>query len=200
MQIDFDNIKQIYSLSKNLTFTDLAQVMKEVKAQTFMQGEYLYKEGSRDRTIYFIQKGLVRNYLEKEQGEDVTTWIRWENQLFTNIDELLFEHPSRYFAQAVEPTKTLTINFDLAQEIVSKNPKLEKNRKFVLREILKSTLKHSESFMLYSPEERYLNYIDQYPDIVNRVPDKYIAGILGITPVSLSRIRKRIAQREMKES
>ncbi|MBK8659738.1 MAG: hypothetical protein IPN22_12925 [Bacteroidetes bacterium] len=50
--------------------------------------------------------------------------------------------------------------------------------------------------MLLSPEERYLKFIQKYPDLLNRVPNKYIANVLGITPVSLSRIRKRISTKK----
>ena len=200
MLLDFNRLKKLYGLSKNLSLQDIQILLKEAKIQSFDPGEFIYKEGSYDRTVYFIQQGLIRNYLANDKGEDITTWLRWEDQIFVNIDALLFEQPSRYFAQAVEPTQTLCLNFDVAQEIAQKNPKLEENRKYILREIIKSTLRHAESFMLYSPEDRYLNYIRQHPDIVNRVPDKYIAGILGITPVSLSRIRKRIASKDVQKS
>lgn len=61
---------------------------------------------------------------------------------------------------------------------------------------MKRMVMHTESFILYSAEERYLNFVKNNPDIVNRVPGKYIANVLGITPVSLSRIRKRIAQKK----
>jgi hypothetical protein len=58
---------------------------------------------------------------------------------------------------------------------------------------LKQTFGRIDSFVLLSPEERYKKYIKDFPGIVNRAPDKHIANVLGITPVSLSRIRKRIA-------
>lgn len=53
-----------------------------------------------------------------------------------------------------------------------------------------------DSFVLLSPEERYKKYVKDFPEIVNRVPDKHIANVLRITPVSLSRIRKRIATKK----
>jgi hypothetical protein len=65
-------------------------------------------------------------------------------------------------------------------------------RNFFLMQMLSDTLKSIESFVTQSPEERYRNLIAERFDLVNRVPDKYIASMLGITPVSLSRIRKRI--------
>ena len=66
--------------------------------------------------------------------------------------------------------------------------------------MLKESIERVESFTLHSPEERYINFVKSKPNIVNRVPDKYIATILGMTPVSLSRIRKRIATKEMQKN
>ena len=88
------------------------------------------------------------------------------------------------------------MNYDTLQRIFESNMKFESNRKYVFQKIIRQMLKRLESFVLYSPEERYQLYIKDYPNIVNRVPDKYIANVLGITPVSLSRIRKRIAEKK----
>ena len=88
------------------------------------------------------------------------------------------------------------MDYDLAQKIIENNPKLEKSRKFFLQKMLKDALERIESFVLYSPEERYVKYVESKPDIINRVPNKYIANVLGMTPVSLSRIRKRIASKK----
>ena len=73
---------------------------------------------------------------------------------------------------------------------------VEKNRKYILQRLLKESFKRVESFVLLNPEERYLKFIEDNPGLMNRVPNKYIANILGITPVSLSRIRKRIAEKK----
>jgi len=64
-------------------------------------------------------------------------------------------------------------------------------------DMLKEAMERIESFVLLSPTERYLKLIEEKPDIVNRVPDKYLSTYLGITPVSLSRIRKRIASGQL---
>lgn len=81
------------------------------------------------------------------------------------------------------------------QDLVARNPKLEANRKYVLQRLLKESMERVESFVLLTPEERYQRFVKDYPGITNRVQDKYIANVLGITPVSLSRIRKRIASK-----
>jgi hypothetical protein len=81
------------------------------------------------------------------------------------------------------------------ESIFNRNPRLEKNRKMFLREVVKKSSDRVRSFVLMNAEERYLKFINDFPDLSNRVPDKYIAHVLGITPVSLSRIRKRLASK-----
>ena len=121
--------------------------------------------------------------------------LRWENQPVASPNLILFDQPARQNFEALEPTDVLCMDFGTMDSIVSRNPKLEANRKKVLQNIIKDALERIDSFILLSPEERYLEFIRTKPDIVDRVPGKYIATLLGITPVSLSRIRKRIASR-----
>jgi DNA-directed RNA polymerase subunit F len=86
----------------------------------------------------------------------------------------------------------LELDYKTAQGIIDNNPKLSSSRNTFLTNMLGQAMDRIESFVLLSPEERYNKLIAEKPDITNRVPDKYLATMLGITPVSLSRIRKRI--------
>lgn len=109
---------------------------------------------------------------------------------------ILFDQPSRYYYECLEDTKTLSIDFEKVQNIIESNPKLERNRKYFARNAMKKMLQRLESFVLLNAEERYEDFIKKNPPLSNRVPDKYIAHVLGITPVSLSRIRARIATKK----
>ena len=126
----------------------------------------------------------------------MTTMLRWENQPFTCPHLALFNEPAQHYFQALEPTTAFCIDYDKVQAIVTENPKLEANRKFILQNMLKEALLRIDSFVMMTPEERYIDFISSKSDIANRVPDKFIAHVLGITPVSLSRIRKRIASKK----
>ncbi len=194
--IDFARLKKLYKFSLDLSLNDIQSLLKASKIETFKAQSYLMEQGSLNRKVYFITKGLVRFFIVNDKGDEITTLIRWENQTFLNPDVIFFEKPSRFYIQALEDTKAFTLDYDQLQAIIEQNPKLEKNRKHILLNVIKETLTQRESFVLYSPEERYLNFVQTKPDIVNRVPGKYIANILGITPVSLSRIRKRLATKK----
>jgi CRP-like cAMP-binding protein len=190
--IDFEKIKTVYKLGRNLTISDVQVLLQSAKTKSFLSGEYLIQEGEIKKDVFVIRKGLVRVFKINDKGDEITTMIRWENQLVASPDILLF------YYKTLEPTDVFYMDFDVLQTIVARNPKLEANRKFIFQSLLKDALQRIDSFVLLTPEERYINYVKSNPDILNRVPDKYIANILGITPVSLSRIRKRIASKKDK--
>ena len=193
--IDFDKIKTIYQFGRNVSLSDIQVLLSTAKSKSFAPSEYLIKEGTITKDVFFIRKGLVRAFVINEKGDEITTALRVENQLITSPDIILFNQPARAYYQAIEPTDTYRMDYDVLQSIISKNPKLEASRKYIFQNLMKDAYRRIETFVLLSPEERYIDFVDTNPDLVNRVPDKYIANVLGITPVSLSRIRKRIAER-----
>lgn len=194
--VNFEKIKMLYKFGRELSFSDIQILLKSAKSKSLAPNEYLIKENSIKKEIYFIQKGLIRTFAINEKGEEITIGLSWEHQPYASIDIIVMNQPSRYYAQALEPTEVLFMDYDLLQSIISKNPKLLTSRKFMWQKMLKRAHERIESFVLYSPEERYARFVEENPDIINRVPNKYIANVLGITPVSLSRIRSRIAQKK----
>ncbi len=194
--IDFQKLKQLYKLGKDLSFSDVQDLLKNSKVMSFTPGEFLVREGQTRKEVFWIRKGLVRGFRITEKGEEITTMFRWEDQAVASPNLILFNEPAQQYFEALEPTEVFRMDYDKVQTIIENNSKLEANRAIVLRTILKEALQRIDSFLLLSPEERYLDFIRTKPDISNRVPNKYLANVLGITPVSLSRIRKRIASKK----
>lgn len=190
--IDFDKLKHLYQIGRDLTIADVQVILKSSKRQSFEPGEFLIVEGQKRREIFFIRKGIVRAFKVTEKGEEITTMLRWEHQVVASPRLILFNQPSVQYFEAIEAIDVYRFNYDTTQKIIDGNPKFEKMRKQILQKTLKDTLDRIDSFVLQSPEERYLSFIKNKPAIADRVPNKYIAHVLGITPVSLSRIRKRI--------
>lgn len=179
------NIKFLYKLLKNLS------------SKTFEKGEVLINEGNKKNIIFFIRKGLVRSYVINEKGEEITFQLFAEKQLFGNFNAILFNEPSKFTFETLEKTKVYFTDLKTFQDLSNSNSDLLNNNNGIIgRQILKQGFQRIDSFVFLSPEERYQQYLKDYPNIINRVPDKYIANVLGITPVSLSRIRQRISKRK----
>lgn len=193
--IDLEKLKTLYKFGKELTLTDAQELFQSAKSESIKKKTILFHQGSKDSKVYYLRKGLVRMYHIKENGEEITFNLLSEQNVVANFDFVGTNSPSKFYYETLEDCNFFSLDYQVVDSIVSSNSKLEANRKFFLRKIIFEVKERLESFVLMNPEERYLKFIKDFPDLSNRVPDKYIANILGITPVSLSRIRKRIASR-----
>lgn len=182
-----------------MTIKSLLSLLRHVTIKSIDKGDILIAKGETKKDIFFIRKGLIRSYYtqENETADELTFQLYPEYHVVTNIHTLLFEEPSKFTYQALEPSKVYVIDYDAFIEMTAKNPKLlEMNRAFLGKKAMKLAFQRVESFVFLSPEERYIKYVKDYPNVINRAPDKYIANVLGVTPVSLSRIRNRIASKK----
>lgn len=155
-------------------------------------GETFIRLGDVSRKLAFIEKGIIRSYTVKDNGDEATLFIRYEGQFIASHDTIIHRQPSGFIYRALEPVILLQIDYDVLEDVLKDHPEYEPLRNFFLMQMLAESLKMMESFVCKSPEERYRELVAERFDLVNRVPDKYIASMLGITPVSLSRIRKRM--------
>jgi CRP-like cAMP-binding protein len=188
-----EDIQFYLGIFKGLSLSDLHQLFTMAHTRRLKAGDVYIAEGSTASRLGFIRKGLIRAYTIKSNGDDVTLMLRWENQFVASHDVIILNQPSRFIYQALEDTVLMELDYHRIEKLLDNNPKLSSHRNIFLLRMLAEALERMESFVLLTPEERYLQLMKDKPDIFNRVHNKYLATLLGITPVSLSRIRKRIA-------
>jgi CRP-like cAMP-binding protein len=158
--------------------------------------EIYIPEGKIFKKIIYIKKGILRIFFVTASGEEKTFFFRWEGQIAA-IPECIFDNqPTRQTWQALEDCELMEIDFDIVEKLSENNISLFKIRLGFAEKMFLDALKRVESFVLDKPEERYQKLIIQKPEIVKRVADKHIASFIGVTPVSLSRIRKRLASQK----
>jgi CRP-like cAMP-binding protein len=189
-----EDIKFYLTLFKDLSISDLVELFGMAQTRKIPAGEIYIDEGSTYKKLALIRKGLIRVYCIKPNGDDVTLMLRWEKQFFASHDNIILNQPSRFIYEALENTVLTEVDYNRVENILNNNPRLSSYRNLFLLNMLAESIERMESFVLLSPEERYLQLVKNNPDIVNRVHNKYLATLLGITPVSLSRIRHRIAK------
>lgn len=171
--------------------TPLFAMTRPVKLEA---GEAYIREGDTSKRFAFIERGIIRAYTTKANGEEATLFVRWDGQLIASHDTIIHHQAARFIYRALEPTQLLEMDYDVLEGVLKEHPEYEPLRNHFLMRMLAEALHGIESFVLWSPQERYQQLVANRLDIVNRVPDKYIASMLGITPVSLSRIRRRIGR------
>jgi len=174
----------------------LFALLRNVRIKSFEKGEIIIPKGSLKKELFFIRKGLIRSYTSDEENNEITFQLYSEYHFFGNAHSVLFNETSKFNYQSLEQTKVYTADYSAFLKLTSKNPDLlELNRTYFGKKIMKRAFQRMESFVFLSPEERYQKYVKDNPNIINRAADKYIANVLGITPVSLSRIRSRLASK-----
>lgn len=177
-------------------FASIAFVMAIATSKTIPAGQTYIEQGKVFKKLFWIKKGILRSYYLTDNGEEKTLIFRAEEQ-FGGVAECIFGNlPSKQNWQAVEDCELLELDYDKLLAITDTDISLTKTRLAFVQNMLLEVMMRLESFVLEKPEERYLTLMTQKPHIVQRVPDKHIASYIGVTPVSLSRIRKRLSQKK----
>jgi CRP-like cAMP-binding protein len=140
------------------------------------------------RTIYFVQKGLARIYYYKD-GTDITEYFAFENEMIIRAESLFTEKPSKKGIQALEDTSFIGIASAALFELFDRHPDLERLFRKLIESAYVETVNRIENIQFHTAEERYAQLIHANPAMIRRIPLKHIASYLGITQVSLSRIR-----------
>ena len=154
----------------------------------FQKGEMILREGEVCEAIYWVAKGLVRQYYYKN-GKELTEYMATENQIFMSIESLFKEQPSTQQIQAIEPTILFALpKKDLEREAV-KNVNIQMLYRKILEESLIISQVHADMLRFESAQERYAKLVKRSPQLVLRAPLVYIASYLQMTPETLSRVR-----------
>jgi CRP-like cAMP-binding protein len=155
------------------------------------RGRDLQPIGHTCRTIYINIKGLLRIYYLKD-GNDITESFEIAPSVVARVESLFSGRASRKGIQAVENTTFVSISAPPLYALFDKFPSLERLFRKVFENGYVKTVNRLESIQFHTAEERYRQLMEEQPDILQRAPLKHIASYLGITQVSLSRIRAHL--------
>lgn len=184
-------IIQYISQFMPLSDAEAEAVIKNMKIRSFKKGTVLLKEGQVAKLCYFVLKGCIRQYFLVD-GEEKTTNFFSEGQPVTSYEGTFKQKPSKFYLACVEDSILSTSSPEEEAAFFEKFPHLKPAALMAMEEELGKSQGMLSSFILSSPEERYLNLLKTRPDLLDRVPQYQLASFLGVTPESLSRIRKRI--------
>lgn len=159
---------------------------------TFKPRTFFIEVGKTHQQLGFVTKGLIRGYYNNERGEEITITFVKENQWATDYPSLLLGKPSRYSFQCLEPTTLITVPYAHINEGYNRYVGFERNGRLIAEEVLKQQQRRIESFQFDSAEQRYLDFVQENPQLFNRISLTHLSSYLGIERPSLSRIRKKI--------
>ncbi|OKS85240.1 Crp/Fnr family transcriptional regulator [Mucilaginibacter polytrichastri] len=157
--------------------------------------EYFIEAGKVCNHFGFINKGSVRYFHMANDGTDITGYFSFENEFMSSYKSFVKREPANNYIQALEDTELILISYKSMQEMLACEKlghKMERFGRLIAEYYLCCYDDRITAFITQSPEERYIKLLESGRDILRRMPQHYIANFLGITPVSLSRIRRRI--------
>lgn len=182
----------------DLLFDGLHKISPEAKRalqniihfQDYAKHDPIQDIGSRCRTVYLVSHGCARIFYYKD-GHDITEHFSFKNELIVRAESLFTGQTTSKGIQAIDDTSMVCINAEALIKLYDEHHDIERLFRLLFEQEYVNTIKRIENFQFKTAKERYLELLET-TDYVQKIPLKYIATYLGITQVSLSRIRAEI--------
>ncbi|MGV3538787.1 MAG: Crp/Fnr family transcriptional regulator [Rufibacter sp.] len=157
----------------------------------FKKKSLLLEAGQTEQYLSFIEQGTVRFFLPKGENELTFAFV-FEHDFVSAYDSFLRQAPSRYYIETLTDTMLWRVHHHDLQEIYAQTAVGNTIGRFAAQELFLKKTNRELALLLDTPEQRYLALFKDRPELLQRIPLKYIASYIGITPQALSRIRRRI--------
>ncbi len=161
---------------------------------TIRKGEFFIKKGRVETRIGFILKGCFRQFYITPKGEELSTYFFFEHNFISSYISCITGKASLITIQAIEESTLLVFNYTVLEDLFKAYPNWQLFGRKIAEYLLIGTEDRMVGLLADNPEERYRKLLasTDKQKILERIPQQYIANYLGITPISLSRIRNRI--------
>lgn len=188
------NFYRYYTEKASLEDSDFDLLSDYIDFREVAHNEHILQAGDVCRHFLFVEEGLLQFVSLDEKGDEHILQFAPENWLVADRSSMYFDEPSLYYIKAIEPSKVVFLHpkfFSEAAKIRFEfsrftETSLQRNVYFLQRRI--------QSLLAMTARERYQEFMALYPDLLLRVPQWMIAAYLGITPESLSRVRREMAK------
>lgn len=188
MQLLHDIINDILPVPE----PSLDRLVSQFYALTRPKGDLLHRPDKPESNLFFLSKGLARAY-SIHNGQEITFWFGTEGAPLLSMKNYVSDLPSYEYVELLEECELYGIGVKVLRKLFETDIHIANwGRAFAEQELLK-TEERLISRQFRSAETRYLELLNSFPELIQRVQLRHIASYLGITPVSLSRIRANIS-------
>lgn len=171
---------------------DWELLLPHLTLNTLRKNQFFIQEDKKETRVGFVIDGMLRQFYTKD-GEEKTTYFFFENHLMTSYVSCITAKPSLVTIEALSKVIYLSFPYKILQELFDKSMAWQKFGRLIAEYLGIGLEERMVSLLLQSPEERYIDLLNSNKKkIIERIPQHYVANYLGITAVSMSRIRNRI--------
>ncbi len=197
-----ENVKFFQSyLRKFIEVTDnefVQYLVPVIKVRKFGKKEMVTKAGEVENYFNFITKGLVRKYYRKG-NQDINTQISFEGHLILSQESFHSRRPSEYYVETIEPSTFVSITHDDLEKVYAQSHRMEHLARLLITYAMVIKDNWQMQLVKMTPRERFLNFVTKNPQLMQRVPQKYLASYLNIKPETFSRFKHLIRNHAKKE-
>lgn len=192
LQLVETNFFRYYHEKGCLSKDDLMSLNSYYTFKELAIGQYVLRESEICKHVLFVEQGLLTSFSLDDKGVEHIIQFSGENWVVADRASMYFNEPSTFYIKAIEPTILVYLSPLFFEEASRMNPNFDRFNDQSLHRHIHSQQKRINSLLAMNAKERYLSFLGTYPDLVLRVPQWMIASYLGITPESLSRVRREI--------
>ena len=177
---------------------EIALLTRDLAVKNIEKGKVVLRQGEVCRHSFFVEKGLLRAFTIDGAGKEHIIQFAPERWIISDRSSVYFQEPSELFIDVIEDSTVILLDVGFFNKASALSPSFVQFNERALQNHIRHHQKRINLLLSASAEERYLNFIKLYPDLTLRVPQWMIASYLGITPESLSRVRKELARKNFK--
>lgn len=182
-------------LEKILSFTFSAELKarmdNELSLASFSKGDIILREGERSNHVYILLQGIVRGYYIDCDGNYITKCLAGEGGFFAT-EGLRSSEPASFTIECLETSQSIRIPYKWLKQLLLEQPEINEKVSQLFQQEVAIQERRSRNLLLLSAEERYVDFCETFPQLVQRVPLRCIASYIGIHFGSLSRIRNKL--------
>jgi CRP-like cAMP-binding protein len=190
------NLKKYLTQKAGLSEEEYTSLSSSLSTKKVLKGDLILSPGEVCKYAFFVESGLIRSYTLDEIGKEHIIQLAPEMWIVSDRSGTYFNEPAEFFVQAIEDSEVVFMDVDFLSKASELSISFRKFNDRALHAHIRQLQKRVNSLLSATAEKRYLDFIQTYPDINQRVPQWMIASYLGITPESLSRVRKELVKKK----
>jgi len=179
---------QYISRYADLTNEELNLILPRIEVREMPKRHLLVQTGEQEQYLNLVSKGVLRKYFFKGR-EEIITQLAKEGDLISSSVSFLSGQPSQYAIEALEPTIVYSLSRENLEQLYALSPRIERLGRIVITDLYLQKEKWEQDHIQFDIRQRFVNFVHNNADLIQRVPQKYIASYLNIKPETFSRLK-----------